>query len=255
MKYPFKQFDLILTIRYSTKKFLADFCLPRNVHFRPRQRSVVPRSWASGNNITPFHLLSVSSGNVTPVPDPSEVSSSTPAWNPSAQTPSWNTRTPTPPPTPPTHILFDPRLFGIKVQAKVNGGPGMTYNSIFVSAELIEDHPRIQYLANRQIHTLQPDWVTVIHPNIKQTRALLIVVKGEHTGEYCLRICHSRCGSQDTALVALIQRNKVSPPTLKEVEKHFSSEELAIVEESKDEKKWNSECIGPRRKKAQGKLD
>jgi hypothetical protein len=189
------------------------------------------------------------------MPDPSEISSSTPAWNPSSQTPGWNTRATTPPSACPPHILFDARLFGVKVQAKVEGGPGnMTFASVFVWAELVENQPSIRYSANRKIQTLNSNWVTVLHPNIKQTRGLLIVIKGEHAGKFGLRICHSRHNSQDTALVALINRNKGSPPTLTGVEKHFLSEELAIVEESKEEKKWNSECIGPRRKIAQGKL-
>jgi hypothetical protein len=131
----------------------------------------------------------------------------------------------------------------------------MTFTNIYVWTERIAGQPSIQYSTNKKIRTLQPNWVTVIHPNIKHTRSLLVVIKGEHTGEFGLRICHSRHDSRNTALVALIRRNKVSPPTLTGIEKHFLSEELAIVEESKDEKKWNSECIGPRRKKAQGKLE
>jgi hypothetical protein len=99
-------------------------------------------------------------------------------------------------------------------------------------------------------HHLEPHWVTVIHPNVKLHKGLMLVIKGEHIGKFGLRICHHVVDKENMALVAIINRSEVSPPALTGEEVRFFADQLAIVEESKDEKEWNTACIASRRKAA-----
>ena len=92
--------------------------------------------------------------------------------------------------------------------------------------------------------------MSVIHPNVKQTDALLVIIKGEHMGRFGLRICHSHSGSQASALLEIIDRVEDSKPTRTGIEICLPAEYLAIILETKEEKKWNAECMVDRRKQA-----
>ena len=95
---------------------------------------------------------------------------------------------------------------------------------------------------------LDPTWVTIIHPNIKQTDALLVVLAGKYAGRFGLRICHSRGHSEDTALIKIIDRVEGSRPSETGIEAHLPAKHLAITFECSKEKRWNTECAQARRK-------
>jgi hypothetical protein len=190
------------------------------------------------------------------MPTPSHQSNLTPAWNPSSQTPGWEPRSPSPPTMPasapplPQHILLDPRLPKVKIQVKVDA-PNMKFAKAYVYSRDVDGHPTICYSAKKMVTHLQPSWVTIIHPNVKLHRGLLLVLEGEHMGKFGLRICHNIRNGQVMALLALINRTDGSPPTLTGEEVRLFDYQLAIVEESKEESKWNTDCIQTRRKEAQ----
>ena len=145
------------------------------------------------------------------------------------------------------HVLFSANLLDVKIQVKVTGGQ-FKLSKAFVSSTMHEGKQRIIYQANRKIYVLDPTWVTIIHPNIKHTDALLIVLEGEHAGRFALRICHSRSHSEPTALVSIINRVDSSRPSQTGIEVHIPEKYLAIVFETKEEKKWHAECMQSRRK-------
>ena len=121
----------------------------------------------------------------TPLPSPSG-SLSTPAWDPSSRTPEYHIRIPTPPiPSLPDHPLLQSHLLDVKVQAKVVGGQ-FNLAKTFVSGSMYEGRPTIWYTANKTTHALEPNWVTVLHPNVKQTNALLVVLEWEYAGRFAL---------------------------------------------------------------------
>ena len=120
---------------HRSHKELFDYFWHANDHFHPRPRAH-PRH---------YHLVQpVENGNITPLPDPQEVSSLTPAWDPSSRTPGWTPKQLPSPPAPvgppastwtsadsdaPTeqtvsleHVLFDPRLLNTKLKVKFMGG-------------------------------------------------------------------------------------------------------------------------------------
>ena len=157
---------------------------------------------------------------------------------------------PSPPsPAAPQHTLLHESLLDNKVQAKVVGG-GLDLSKVFVYGSIQDGRPKLLYTANRKTQILEPNWVTITHPNVKQTDALLVVVKGEHIGKFALRICHSRRGSEVMALVEIINRVEGSKPTGTGIELHLPADYLAIVYETKEEKKWHTGCMEGRRKQA-----
>jgi len=74
---------MLIPLSYRSYVQLFDYFQPRDDHFHPLP-CPCPR---------PHGLAwSVETGGITPLPDPQEVSSLTPAWDPSSRTPGWTPR-------------------------------------------------------------------------------------------------------------------------------------------------------------------
>jgi hypothetical protein len=190
----------------------------------------------------------------TPMPSLFEMASwsSTPAWDPSSRTPDHQTRAPTPPvPALPDHPLLQTHLLDVnlKVQAKVVGGE-LNLIKAFVSGSMYQGRPQILYKSYKTTRPLEPNWITILHLNVKQTDALLVILEGEYVGRFALRICHTHRGSQAMALVGIIDRAASMRPNQTGIEVHLPAEHLGIVQETNEEKKWHRECMKARRQQA-----
>jgi 3-deoxy-D-manno-octulosonic-acid transferase len=152
-------------------------------------------------------------------------------------------------PSLPDHPLLQSHLLDVKVQAKVVGGQ-LNLAKTFISCSMYEGRPKILYTAHKTTHALEPNWVTILHPNVKQTNALLVVLEGEYAGRFALRICHTHRDSQAMALVQIIDRVAGVCPNLTDIEVPLHAEHLAIVQETNEEKKWHTECMKARRQQA-----
>jgi hypothetical protein len=240
---------------FSSKKELYEFRHPKNPIFIPNKRKLTFRPWIhqvsteikatnknaskgdsnpTSNGIKSMLVICASHSDLTLIP---------------VNQPSTSTAVPllaAPRSVITEHILFRPHLLDIKVQATVTGGQ-FNLSKVFVSSTMHEGKQQIIYKANRKIHVLDPNWVTIIHPNIKQTDALLVVLEGEHAGRFGLRICHSRSHS-DTALVHIINGIEDSTPSQSGIEVRIPATHLAIVFETKEEKRLHTECVQERRK-------
>jgi hypothetical protein len=186
------------------------------------------------------------------MPSLSETASwlSMPVWDPSLQTPEYHTCAPTPPVLAlPDHPLLQTHLLDVKVQAKVVGGE-LNLTKVFVSGSMYQGWPQILYKSYKTTRPLEPNWVTVLHPNVKQTDALLVILEGEYAGRFALRICHTHHGSQAMALVRIIDRVAGMHPNQMRIEVHLPAEHLGIVQETNEEKKWHTECIKTHRQQA-----
>ena len=113
----------------------------------------------------------------------------------------------------------------------------------FISGSMYEGRPRILYTTHKTTYVVDPNWVTILHPNVKATNALLVVLEGEHTGRFALRICQTHRGSKTMALVAIIDCAAGMQPNQTRIEVALSAEDLAIVQEMKVEKEWHIECM------------
>ena len=120
----------------------------------------------------------------------------------------------------------------------------------FVSGSMYEGRLRILYMAIKTTHVLQPEWVTVTHPNVKATDALLVVLEGEYAGRFTLWICQTHCELKTVALVKIINHITVMQSSLTGIEVALPAENLVIVQEMKVEKEWHMECMKACRQQA-----
>ena len=92
-------------------------------------------------------------------------------------------------------------------------------------------------------YIVDPNWITILHPNVKATDALLVVPEGEHMGRFALQIFQIHRSSKTMALVAIIDRAAGMQPNQTRIEVALPAEDLAIVQETKVEKEWHMECM------------
>ena len=176
--------------------------------------------------------------------------SSIPTWDLSSRTPEYHTPILTPPiPALPDHPLLQSHLLDVKVQAKVVGGQ-FNLAKTFVSGSMYEGWLNILYMAHKMTRPLEPNWVTVLHPNVKQMDGLLVILEGEYVGRFALRICYTHHDLQAMALVGIVDHSIDMRPNQLGIEVPLPAEHLAIVQKTNEEKKWHKECMKARRQQA-----
>ena len=149
----------------------------------------------------------------------------------------------------PDHPLLQRHHLDVKVQARVVSSQ-FNLAKTFVSGSMYEGQPKILYTAHKTTRILEPNWVTVLRPNVKQTDSLLVILEGEYAGRFALRICHTHRGSQAMALVGIVDHTTDMHPNQTRIEVPLPTEHLAIVQETNEEKKWHTECMKVRRQQA-----
>jgi len=152
-------------------------------------------------------------------------------------------------PALPDHPLLQSHLLDVKVQAKLSGGQHKVAK-IFISGSMYEGRLRILYTTHKTTYVMDPNWVTILHPKVKATDALLVILEREHMGRFALQICQTYCGSKTMALVVIIDRTAGMQPNQTGIEVALSAEDLVIVQETKVEKEWHTECMKARRQQA-----
>ena len=145
---------------------LFNYFQPRDDHFHPLP---CPRPQPHGL------VRPVETGGITPLPDPQEVSLSTPAWDPSSRTPGWTPRwlsnprapesrssplpvvppaststlldphAPTKQAAPMEHVLFDSRLLGIKLKVKFMGG-AYENKETDIASSIVDGRPVLPFM-------------------------------------------------------------------------------------------------------------
>jgi len=187
---------------------------------------------------------------LTPMPSLSETSLSTPAWDLLSWTPEHHPRVLTPPVSALSdHPLLQSHLLDVKVQAKLSGSQHKVAKT-FISGSMYEGRPRILYMTYKMTYVMDPNWVTILHPNVKATDALLVILDGEHVGRFTLQICQTHHSSKTMALVTIIDHATGMQPNQTGIEVALPAEDLAIVQEMKVEKEWHTECMKARREQA-----
>jgi hypothetical protein len=177
------------------------------------------------------------SGSQTPMPLPGEIPSSSPAWNPLSVIPD--------------HVLLDSQLHNVKVKALINGGEynGKTMN---VYGALYNGQAKIHGKFGKKTTILEPEWISLVPPDVTRHEGLLIIIKGEYFGQFARRIHHGFNGTQRTALVAIVNRREgVQDSVVKEV--HLTADYFAIVEETKAAKDFHSSILDARRKETRAR--
>src|SRR4030088_611563 len=117
-------------------------------------------------------------GGTTPSYSPSAPVPSTPAWNADARTPVWQPDAPTGGVTPSSqHLLFDPAIMNVNVDAIVTGGEYKNKKMVVYSS-MVDGQQKILHRSYGTITILDSDWVALAPVNVTRYDRLLVVVKG-----------------------------------------------------------------------------
>jgi hypothetical protein len=109
---------------------------------------------------------------------------------------------------------------------------------------------RIVHSVNKTVLKLDPESVTITHPNAKRADGLLVVIKGDHCGEHGRRITHKNLSDGSTLLVVtMVKRSNDAPETLMdpEVDLELPEDHWAQVDETKESKQVGSALVKRRR--------
>ncbi len=179
--------------------------------------------------------------------------SSSPALDPSSRTPQpgspLSPSSPNHPPPSTRHILLDPRLLNAQLRVNVNGG-GFNNKELTVSIRSINGQLGIRRIVYKTANFVDPEWVSVKHPNPTRDNGLLIVIKGDHCGKYVRRIHHQYESGKAIVLLAVVSREAGSMDRLTGEELGLDVFHLCVCEESKEHKKLNSSLMDQLREEA-----
>ncbi|HEY8734223.1 MAG TPA: hypothetical protein VIL90_06630, partial [Puia sp.] len=182
--------------------------------------------------------------------------SSTPAWDPSSRTPEPE---PEPEPDPPAscssdlleqkHILLDSRLLNVQLRVVVTGAK-YTEKELTASVQCIDGRLCIRRPLYKSFEALSPEWVTPKHPNPTRDNGLLVVVKGDHCGQYVRRIHHRYVDGEAVVIVAGVNRAAGQADTLTGERLELDVSSLCVCEESKEDKHRNGSLMNDLRENA-----
>jgi hypothetical protein len=170
---------------------------------------------------------------------------SSPAWNPSSRTPvppflgSEEASCSSPQQQGPTHPLLDSRLIGVKVKVLVNGGEHKDKEMVVAVAQM-DGRLSIRFSHYNASGYLPPEQVSLKHPNAARDNGLLVVVEGDHLGKFVRRIHHRDEDGQRIMMVAVVHRTDGGQESLTGEHLEFSSDELCVGYETKEEKQQNN---------------
>ncbi|KAH9476447.1 Transcription elongation factor SPT5, partial [Psilocybe cubensis] len=131
-------------VEFASSLELVLFLDPGEGHIRPTPTQTLSTPQPEQGHDTSAHhpyLMERPSGSATPLPTPAPNNLSSPpspAWDPSSRTPLSDSVASDPlwmPPAPPPHVLLNPKLVGVKLNAVVDGGD-FSKQLIAVSIEL-----------------------------------------------------------------------------------------------------------------------
>ena len=190
---------------------------------------------------------------------PDSCLSSSPAWDPSSRTPEPNPDYSSAGPSSSSHRvdlehpLLDARLVnvGLKVIAKGGEHKGKELTAFVVSTEGRLSFRRHKY---KTWQILSSEWVTPKYPNPKRENGLLVVIKGEHVGNYARRIYHRFVGEEVICILAVVNREVGQvPDTLTGGQLEMDASHLCVCEESIEDRKRNDLLMRPLREEARKK--
>ena len=184
---------------------------------------------------------------------------SLPAWNPSSRTPVHFPETkevsrshylPIPPQQQgPAHPLLDSRLIGTKMKVLVTGGEHKDKEMVVTVAQM-DGGLSIRFSHYKTSGFLPPEQVSPKHPNPTRDNGLLVVIEGDHCGKYVRRIHHRYEDGRTIVMVAVIHRTEDGQESLSGECLDFSTNELCVGHETKEEKQWNNGLMSGLREEA-----
>ncbi|KAF9456044.1 hypothetical protein BDZ94DRAFT_1276665 [Collybia nuda] len=178
----------------------------------------------------------------------------TPAWNPSSRTPEMPSsqahNTPARSKEPETlHPLLDQRLLDIKIKILVTSGQHQGKEMV-VSVVEVDGALSIRFTHYKTSGFLSPDQIAPKRPNPTRDNGLLVVIEGDHLGQYVRRIHHRYVDGQPIIILAVVNRTEDGHETLSGDQLELSPDVLCVAHETKEEKAQNNGLMTDLRKNA-----
>ena len=122
-------------------------------------------------------------------------------------------------------------------------GGGLCYENATIWGTLLNGRRQIVFSVNKAVRELHPSWVQFIHPNVKQTDGLLVVVKGKHTATFVRRLTHKKVDREFVALCLVVFRVPKAADTVTDTTLDLPADHLACVVETRDETRLNANTL------------
>ena len=152
---------------------------------------------------------------------------------------------------PPTHPLLDPHLVGKVAQVTVSAGPHPKKDALMSTLPGQNNEVAIQQSWHNQSFYLQPEWVTLQHPNPTHNNGLLVVIRGDHCGKYVHHIHHHYDNNNHLITqLAVVEHVDGATDALVEEQIELPPEDLCQGFETKQEKKSNMKLMTSLHKQA-----
>ncbi|KAG5633618.1 hypothetical protein H0H81_006488, partial [Sphagnurus paluster] len=150
---------------------------------------------------------------------------------------------------PPTHILLDPQLKNVKVQAKVKS---IDYKDkqLEVWGTVLTGRQRIMHAVRGAVKDLTGATVVLEVPNATCTDSRLVIINGEHTGTFVHWVTHKGTGANSIAVCRVVVLNEGSMDTVTDRELKLPATDLALIKETDEEKKANRNVLSVERNAA-----
>jgi hypothetical protein len=152
---------------------------------------------------------------------------------------------------PPAHPLLDPRLVGKAARVTVSAGPHPKKDALVSTLPGQNNEVAIRQSWRNQSFYLQPEWVTLQHPNPTRDNGLLVVIRGDHCGKYVRRIHHHYDNDNRPIMqLAVVERIDGATDALAEERIELPPEDLCQGFETEQEKKLNAKLMTTLREQA-----
>jgi len=144
---------------------------------------------------------------------------------------------------PMEHVLFDPRLLGIKLKVKFTGGAHKNKETDIASS-IVDGRPVLPFTFYKTHINYPPKWVSIIPPNPTRDEGLLVVIKGEHCSKL-VRQVHFWYGSDNIPIadLAVVHHSGGAKDSLTGERLELMADDLGSVTKAPSDKALNRDLM------------
>ncbi|PPR02390.1 hypothetical protein CVT24_002052 [Panaeolus cyanescens] len=140
--------------------------------------------------------------------------------------------------TLPAHPLLNPLLSNITFKTTVTGSK-YANSKLDVKVVDIDGHLSLQHKTFKTWNTLEPSWVQPQHPHLSRDNSLLVVIEGEHTGQFARRVDNIEIEGQMVMMLARVAHTEGNRDSLMTGFIYLPPSSLCICSETDSSKKLN----------------
>ncbi|PPR04149.1 hypothetical protein CVT24_010726 [Panaeolus cyanescens] len=154
----------------------------------------------------------------------------------------------------PVHPLLNPLFADITLKATVNGSKYKN-SKLDIKVVNIDGRLSLQHKVFKTWNTLDPAWVQPQHPHVSRDNSLLVVIEGEHVGQFVRQVDNVEIDGRMLMMLARIARAEETRDTLLPGFLYLPPSSLCVCSETDTSKKLNKGLIdGLREEARKGRL-